>query len=737
VPIGPVRRFETLESIRSDPTTTTTTTNLLRTLTDTMAESSAATNDSDSKIRERHPHDVLCGRGALTNNHPGNEWFRRLVRSNRSLYKSCPKHTKLLVAKAIVQAVQHQDPQGDFIKLYDAGDNLWKPVPYPQAVIKTSQALREKEPNQKKNLEIAEEAAKRIKVEGSQISESIANLTNVAIQSAGPSKNEGKRQQSPPTRKRKMGNSREQVLQQQTMTTPTASGGDQQQQDSTAIANNPRRVGQKRKIMDFVKPSWWGTGSRTNGMNSISKTTSNVSNGLTSTAVASGTVVTPDMDTNFNNEDGNNKRIKVRNGVAGNADTKRRGGGHEINNMGRGVVNQVTKPASSTMQTTIDETPFPMETTLGSRQSTMFRFLNNTTLFGRGTSVAPAPAIDISNSPSATAAVSFDGVGVNAHPAQLQNDNATQNPTSWPQQTASDRTNNNLQYQQEQRTSMPSFSSDIQMGRTSVQQLRSQQLQEQQSLLASGFENENNKVATGMVGFEENLEEVPTSGLLNGHHSSDGGDVGVPPPPKALNTQLSDWLNSVFPSPIKRGGSAHKYNHTTKNGFDSSSNNNTIDNGGAAIPPQLGGGASLGRSVSSAIFGLVEAPSLLLTTLKSGVSSMFGDSIFPQAPVDAMPTPIRRFPSAFQQQHEQQQQQQQQMRQQQQQMQQQQQIRHQQQQFGGNVAVRGAMIGNHPVLGEPTKRQSSLLEDFEETPMEMELRNAKPDDHQRGPARYR
>lgn len=673
--------------------------------------------------------------------------FRRLVRSNRALYRSCPKHTKLLVAKAIVQAVQQQEPPGDFIKLNGTDDNAWKPITYTQAVNKTSQALREKEPNntnkkkqdlqlqlqqqqqhqyqtaqqesvdqdetnQKKNLETAEEAAKRMKVAGVQMSESIANLTNITIQSAGrlekmsaPSKNKGERQQSQQPRNRNMGSSREQVLQQQA--NAMILGGDQQQDSTTT--KKPRRIGKKRKIVDFVKPSWWGTGSTMNGMNAVNNITSNVSNGSTSTSTAaSGTVVTPGMDTNFNNEDGNNKRMKVRNGVVGNADTNGRGGGHEVKNMGRGVVNQVKKTAASTTQTPIDETPFPMETTLGLRQSTMSRFLNNTTLFGRGTSVAPATAIGVANSSSATATGSFDIVGVNADPAQLQNDVVSQNPMSWPQQTASDRINNNLQYQQqEQRTSIPSFSSDHHMGRTSVQQLRSQQLQEQQSLLASGFENEN-KVATGIARFEKDLEEIPTSGLriLNGQHSMDGGDWR----PKALKTQMSDWLNSFLPSSAKRDGGSHKYNHTNKNDSDWSSEDGIIDNEGAAIPPPPGGGAGLGRSVSSAIFGLVESPSLLLTSLKSGASSIFGDYIFPQAPVDAMPTPIRRFPSAFQQQ--------------------------QQQQFGGSGVTGGAMIGNHLVLGEPTKRRSSLLEDFEETPMEMELRNAKPEEHQRGPSRY-
>mmetsp|Transcript_23109 Transcript_23109/g.54625 ORF Transcript_23109/g.54625 Transcript_23109/m.54625 type:complete len:1089 (+) Transcript_23109:289-3555(+) len=104
----------------------------------------------ETPIHEPHVHDVLCGRGALTNEHPGNEWFRRLVRSNRQLYRSCPKHTKLLVAKAIVQAVQRtqRNPPGRFLEKTKTADgtvsNTWTPITYKSAVEKASQALREK-----------------------------------------------------------------------------------------------------------------------------------------------------------------------------------------------------------------------------------------------------------------------------------------------------------------------------------------------------------------------------------------------------------------------------------------------------------------------------------------------------------------------------------------------------------------------------------------------------------------
>lgn len=254
------------------------------------------------------------------------------------------------------------------------------------------------------------------------------------------------------------------------------------------------------------------------------------------------------------------------------------------------------------------------------------------------------------------------------------------------------------------------------MGKTSVQHLRSQQQQQQQSLIASGFENGNN-IVNGIAGLEEEMEEIPTSGLMmpNGHHRTDGGQDATPlPPPKGLKTQMSDWLTSFFPFPTKGDGSLDNYNRTNSNIFDSSSHIG-IDNEGTPIPPPPGGGASLGRSVSSAIFDLVESPSLLLTTLKSGMTSLFGDSVLPPA-TGALSTPIRRFPSSFQQQMRQQQQKESAL----------------QHQFAGKASAGDTMVGNHPVLGERAKRRGSLLEDFEETPMEKELRNAKPEEQQRG-----
>ena len=87
-------------------------------------------------------YSLLCSH--FDSSHLGNTWYRRLVRSNRALYKKSPKHTKLLVSKAIVHHVQNQNPSGRFLECHKT-TGRWSNVPYKRAVDKTSQALRERE----------------------------------------------------------------------------------------------------------------------------------------------------------------------------------------------------------------------------------------------------------------------------------------------------------------------------------------------------------------------------------------------------------------------------------------------------------------------------------------------------------------------------------------------------------------------------------------------------------------
>ncbi|KAL7469225.1 hypothetical protein ACHAXS_009482 [Conticribra weissflogii] len=92
-----------------------------------------------------HPHDVLCGRGGGSNNHPGNESFRELVNEVKVPYVNCPKREKPLIARRIVEAVRNQSPPGRFLQK-DMDTGLWNDIGDAKAREKTSQALREGAP---------------------------------------------------------------------------------------------------------------------------------------------------------------------------------------------------------------------------------------------------------------------------------------------------------------------------------------------------------------------------------------------------------------------------------------------------------------------------------------------------------------------------------------------------------------------------------------------------------------
>ena len=534
------------------------------------------------------------------------------MRSNRSLYRSCPKHTKLLVAKAIVQAIQQQDPPGRFIKLreYDDGkrdSKEWVSITYAQAVNKTSQALREKETRESNKYHKGKRKQKELKQEAS-TTERKPSPSVDADSGIG-----------------------EETIKSEGMQNPR-----DQQNSSTKQA--PQRVGQKRKMIDsFVKPDWWRASSKMNqSENDTGDASARVSNDSSSSAAPETIAKLASDKTRSKRTNSSSESGKI--GIIDNAE-------NNVSNMGRGIVKQVMQPSQLT-QTNIEATPLPVETTLGSRQSSMFRFFNNSGIFGWGAPVAPA----FNRGTTAPYNVrSNEGMinqqGINTSKIPLES-------TPWAQQ--------------------------VRAGSNGSSAIRSDRRTGQDSLAYSRVNG--NKSSSSAVGLGSDMQEISTMGLMD-----NCDDTAHPPPPKRLKAQMSDWLNSFMSSPptkvTRPQGSV--------NNFKSSQTD--VDNDGAAIPPPPGGGGGLGRSVSSAIFDLVESPSLLLTSLKAGVSSMFGGSTIPQ--------------SSFQQQMQ---------RMQTQKQQQQQNIMQQQRNFG-----------NQPVLGERAKQRSSLLEDFEETPMEMELRNAK------------
>jgi len=84
--------------------------------------------------------DVLCGRGGMTNAHPGNVHFRHLVNYYRVHYGSVKKRYKSNITKTIVTVIR--DRHGRFLRKSEK-DGLWYEVGDLVARDKTAQTLRE------------------------------------------------------------------------------------------------------------------------------------------------------------------------------------------------------------------------------------------------------------------------------------------------------------------------------------------------------------------------------------------------------------------------------------------------------------------------------------------------------------------------------------------------------------------------------------------------------------------
>jgi len=104
-----------------------------------------------SRIREPHPHDILCGRGGSINNHAGNKMFRDWVHERKNDYNLAPnKSEKARVSREVIELVQSQEPPGRFLtrdpEAPSMGPNWWIEIDDTKAMAKTSQALREGAP---------------------------------------------------------------------------------------------------------------------------------------------------------------------------------------------------------------------------------------------------------------------------------------------------------------------------------------------------------------------------------------------------------------------------------------------------------------------------------------------------------------------------------------------------------------------------------------------------------------
>jgi len=100
------------------------------------------------RIRDPHPHDVLCGRGGYANTHTGNKTFRQWVFERKERYgQEGKKVDKAKIAREILNKVKSLNPPGRFLTRADVKCNgalYWIEIDDTKAMAKTSQALRER-----------------------------------------------------------------------------------------------------------------------------------------------------------------------------------------------------------------------------------------------------------------------------------------------------------------------------------------------------------------------------------------------------------------------------------------------------------------------------------------------------------------------------------------------------------------------------------------------------------------
>lgn len=83
--------------------------------------------------------DVLCGRGAPNIHHPGNQYFRSLVKARQEEYSQVRRPDKVAVVASILNAIENRG--GRFLRQLSSGE--WEEVHNAIAYEKVCQALRE------------------------------------------------------------------------------------------------------------------------------------------------------------------------------------------------------------------------------------------------------------------------------------------------------------------------------------------------------------------------------------------------------------------------------------------------------------------------------------------------------------------------------------------------------------------------------------------------------------------
>ena len=102
-----------------------------------------AANASYCTREEITVHDIISGRGASINQHPGNEYYRQLIKSQKLKYiNSAPPAKKGIIRAIVIAVTKLQSPPGRFLK-YNEENGVYEDIGILEAKKKTGQALRE------------------------------------------------------------------------------------------------------------------------------------------------------------------------------------------------------------------------------------------------------------------------------------------------------------------------------------------------------------------------------------------------------------------------------------------------------------------------------------------------------------------------------------------------------------------------------------------------------------------
>ena len=118
-----------------------------------ISSESAVHKNYRTFVTEPNENDIIGGRGAAIQSHPGNTYYRYLIRTKKREYINSRPPMKKKIIRAVVKAIESQSPPGRFLKedlSYHSAGTRYICVTLDEAKKKVGQALREDAPRFKK-----------------------------------------------------------------------------------------------------------------------------------------------------------------------------------------------------------------------------------------------------------------------------------------------------------------------------------------------------------------------------------------------------------------------------------------------------------------------------------------------------------------------------------------------------------------------------------------------------------